>query len=269
MNSEINLCKSLLRSVSMVALSLAAIPAQADVIYNFTSEIFNVQKEVNNPEGTIGATGNWFSRRASLTFSAPLAANTTTHLDYKPLDFVDPALRHGNLTGYHAQAGQVVFTPITSDISAYITSESETDFYIDHYSSVIGDITTDASGNISDWDLTFQLYKNAGATINKATYVSTPAIFVCNVNTFLHISSISAVDTAFFANIFNGAPFNADYHFNTGDEMFEDYGGYSQFHYYTAEPGHFTQTNTVPLPAITWLFCSALPGLWLTRRKDA
>src|SRR5688500_13091064 len=105
----------------------------------------------NSPPVLIGS-----SLTATLTFASPLASNSITPVHLESGGFNLQGATQGDLQSY--SAGISIY-PITSDINTYLTgSDGGTVFNYSRYSAVDGQVTTDASGHISAWNLNFLLY---------------------------------------------------------------------------------------------------------------
>ena len=162
-NISNNTCQMFLVIVGALIGSLSA---QASTTYNFTSapvylgELQNSgQNEVQTTPGLLQSPNSplpsppiWIGSpiTAYLSFTSPLSPNSTTpiHLESGGFNLLGPT--KGGMDGYWA-GGSIV--PISNDINQYKAGSSADAVKYDHYSAVDGQVTTDASGNISAWNL--------------------------------------------------------------------------------------------------------------------
>jgi len=201
---------------------------------------------------------------ASLTLASPLAANQTTHLSAEsgPFDLIG---NNGTNTGnVQAYSTSVIDTPhsITSDLNQYHPTPGATSYI--RYSTLDGDITTDASGKISTWDLNFALLKAPGGAPFGINTGTNPPTFIGDSPSqqaaYLHLTSDPNADVFHIYNVslLNGMPQAPQtYTFSGKDTAFVDSRG--QFHFYT---------SPVPEPS-TWALMIAGLGLlggWQQRR---
>lgn len=264
-------------SLVITGLLLGVLPVQAATTYNFTSGPIYVgelqdtgQNKVQTDPGLLqypsplGSPGVYIGSplSASLSFGSPLAPNSVTplHAESGGLSLLAPA--KGGVQGYSADAGYIV--PITSDIKQYLAGTAGNISTYNHYSTVDGQITTDASGSISAWNLSFVL--QGGNDVLGLDNSTSPPTLLNGFPTFhqqavLNISSNPA-SPMIFSNVvaLNGLPHTDDFPFNGADTAFVDQGGV-QFRYYSQV------TGTVPEPE-TWAMMLAGLGLlgWQRRR---
>jgi hypothetical protein len=134
---------------------------------------------------------------------------------------------------------------------------------------VDGQVTTDASGNISTWTLDYTLYGGDSGTvltIDKSTNLPTPPnVFPFSQKEASASISSNAAAPVTFSNVvaLNGEPHTGDFTFTGADTAFIDQGSV-QFRYYTQEAGTFLPV--VPEPE-TWAMMLVGLGLlgWRAR----
>src|SRR5688500_42568 len=150
-----------------VGLLAGSVPVQASVVYEFKSAPVAVGWVQNGSQYEVKTTPGFFPGgsvnigdplTASVTFASPLAPNSTIQLASESggFDFVGRPNR-GNVEAYSAG---VSLYPITNDINEYLSGSAGSVSSYDRYSSLDGQVTTDATGNISEWNLDFTLYDN-------------------------------------------------------------------------------------------------------------
>jgi hypothetical protein len=151
------------------ALCAMAIPiAQASVTYTFTDT--SLTNFFGNPAGPTSGPGNF---NATLTLRNALAAGTTTtiHGEYNGLALLAPDLVgvSGFDVTWDARGSNFnIGYPITSDpqrgdisyTGGIPAANSYTSFI--RYSQVNGSITTDAAGNVADWNILFSVDQALG-----------------------------------------------------------------------------------------------------------
>jgi hypothetical protein len=259
--------------VAIGLLLIGSLPAQASMTYNFTTQPVYVGEVLtasgnevqtnpgvlnfpNSPPVLIGS-----PLTASLTFASPLASNSITPVHLESGGFNLQGATQGDLQSY--SAGISIY-PITSDINTYLTgSDGGTVFNYSRYSAVDGQVTTDASGHISAWNLNFLLYDDGnGGGISLDQSTNPPTIlngFPFDIDAVLSISSNPASPVT-FTNVIalNGVANTNDFHFNGADMAFVDQGN-ARFNYYMTSP--------VPEPE-TWGMLIAGLGIlgWRMRR---
>ena len=182
-----NTCRNFLVAIVLL---IGTLPAQANMTYNFTTNpVFvgeaktTLGEEVqtnpgvlnfpNSPPVLIGSPLN-----ASLTFASPLASSSITSVHLESGGFNLQGATQGGLQSY--SAGISLF-PITSNIDTYLTGSAGTVFNYSRYSAVDGQVTTNASGHISAWNLNFILYDDGnggGITLNQSTNPRPPFLMV-------------------------------------------------------------------------------------------
>jgi hypothetical protein len=212
---------------------------------------------------------------ATFSFASPLAPSSTIpfHLESGGFNFLGPTT--GGLQAYSTGILKSVaeYGRITSDINTYLVGSPVNNFYEYYrYSALDGHVTTDASGNISAWDLTFTLYDdpNGGILIDKNTNPPTAhswagGSFAFQPDAVLHISS----DPASFHQItnvvsLNQMPHTGPYDFFGADWAQENPGANLHYRYYTEQPGSIV---LVPEPE-SWAMMMAGLGFlgWRIRR---
>ncbi|SFN66263.1 PEP-CTERM protein-sorting domain-containing protein [Nitrosospira briensis] len=260
-----------------IGLWAGTLPVQASVVYEFKSAPFAVgwvqnlsQYEVKTTEGFLpGGTVNIGDPlTASLTFASPLAPNSTIQLSAESggFDFMGRP-NQGNVEAYSTQ---VSLYPITSDINAYLSGSAGTVSSYDRYSSLDGEVTTDATGNISEWNLNFTLYDDGSGGGFMLDHATNPPTIInglpSSVDGLLSISSNPALPLT-VSNVvsINDVPQDppVSFDFNGADTAFVD-PGLGQYRYYTEGPGSMV---LVPEPE-SWAMIMAGLGLlgWKTRR---
>ncbi len=255
-------------------LSVTTLPAYAAVVYNFTSAPFGVGV-INGNEATdtpgarlplnVSPYNIGDTRGASLSFANPLSANSTTRISAENggYDLIGTS-NSGGLESYSASSDRGI--PITSDISEYTSGSIPNIIILTRYSSVEGEVTTDANGKISAWNLLFSLYDNPGGGYELDTSANTLTGSGFNVDAQLYISSSAPRPETLYLIALNEASTSTPYTFNSADTSFADPGG-AQIRYYSSQPGSWT--SPVPVPAAVWLFGSALAGfIGFNRRKQ-
>jgi hypothetical protein len=274
--------RNILMTIGLLAGSL---PVQASVIYKFTSAPVDVGWVQNGSQYEVKTTSGFFPGgavrigdplTASLTFASPLAPNSTIQLSAESggFNFIDRG--HPNQGNVEAYSTQVSLYPITSDLNRYLSGSGGPFTSYDRYSSLDGQVITDAVGNISKWKLDFTLYDNGsggGFTLDNRT--SPPTVIVNGfpsdapptfVDGLLSISSDPASpDTISNVVSINGVPQSppVSFDYNRGDTAFVD-PGLGQYRYFTDRPGTFT--STIPEPGIWGLMMAGLGLLgWKTR----
>lgn len=255
-------------------LLMGSIPAYAITTYQFETSPVSVGVGVDQNAIT-DTPGSFVTREspirigdklsASLTFASPLAPSHTTHLSAESggFDLIgNNGPTQGNVEAYSTSV--VYLHPITSDLNQYHPFGSS---LYDRYSTLDGDVTTDASGKISAWDLTFTLLKaNGGAPFGISTnppgFVGDPP---SQVSAYLHINSNpnshTTIHNVSSINEVSQAP-GTNYSFNGKDTAFLDsaFPGVGQYRFYTTSP--------IPEPS-TWALMIAGLGLlggWQQRR---
>jgi hypothetical protein len=255
-----------------ISLLMSSLPVQASVIYNFTSAPISVGEEqlgtgervVQDEPGLFGLQEIGRSQTASLTFASPLAPNLTNFPLYAESggsNFIGGP-NQGGLEAYLAPG--FFPKPITSDINVYLEGSGGTVLLFDRYSSLTGEVTTDASGNIVAWDLAFNLYFDSadGAfTLDTATNVFNE-FGSRNIAALLDISSDPALPQT-IGNVvqINGVPQpeGSTYNFNEADTAFtEGFLSDTQFRYYTSQLGSFAPVNQLSTPSTLPLLGTAL-----------
>jgi hypothetical protein len=212
---------------------------------------------------------------ATFSFASPLAANSTIplHLESGGYNFLEAT--QGGLTGYSTDILTSTNYRITNNIDAYLAGSAGDTFDYYRYSALDGQVTTDASGNISAWDLQFTLYDDGDGTgirIDKTTNEFTNwsgGGFGFQPDAILNISS-SPASSQSIDNVveLDEAPYSGPdpYTFSGSDWSQANPGGEQHFRYYTAEPGSIV---LVPEPE-TWAMM--LVGLsllgWRARGKE-
>lgn len=257
------------------ALLLTVNLAQAATTYNFTSAPFTtylIGSEAYDTSGTnafaLGDTIN-----TSLTFTTELAPNTTTLFHAESgshqygFDFFETP-DTGGLENYFAQSIFSSSINMTSDIFYYATGpEVGGTLHIQFYSTVSGEVTTDSNGNISDWDLTYQLFggDSSAGFVWVGEESENPGLpSPDNQNKgFLHIKSDFPVENTFTPIAINneGNTAGEEFTYLQGDEAF----GHAGIQYlYTSEKGSFAPVNTNTVPEPTSLMLLLFAGLsWL------
>jgi hypothetical protein len=264
-----------------IGLLIGSLPAQASVTYKYSAQTslgeldtgFGshvqtapglLQGSAVHPLGPLADIGSPIT--ASFSFAAPLPLSSTipVHLESGGYNFLGAT--QGGLQSYSTDFVTSLLVPITSDINTYAAgSVGNVDLY-HRYSALDGQVTTDASGNISAWNLQFTLYDDGnggGIRIDKDTNPPTPKdengnSFGFQPDALLHISS----DSASFQQIqnvvsLNGTSHSGSYSFDGADWIQENPGGSQHFRYYTDQPGSIV---LVPEPE-TWAMMIAGLGL--------
>jgi hypothetical protein len=261
-----------------------SIAAHANVIYQYTSALTTVSQDLNNPEtivatdrslidGTFGApfSGRW---TASLTFASALAPSSTTALHAES----------GRLGLGQAETGGVLHylgtglgndLKIVDDIYEYKVGDPlEGTLDILNYSELHGNVTTDAAGNISAWNLSYMLHRvndGFGGRVwvgpdQKPDGFPDPSLSNLEMGLFLSSEpfekSISEID--FLNGVFQSPP-TAIPAFDAYDDAFWDRNGPTQVHFFTGERGSFTTIQQAPIPGTLALLVAATLA-WLTSR---
>ena len=279
-NKSNNICRTLLVITGTLIGSLSA---QASTTYNFISapvylgELQNSgQNEVQTNPGLLQSPNSSLTSppiyigspiTAYLSFTSPLAPNSTTpiHLESGGFNLLGPT--KGGLEGYWAGGSMV---PISNDINNYVAGSSVDTVKYDHYSAVDGQVTTDANGKISAWTLGYTLYGGDSSTfltVDKSTNLPTPPnVFPFSQQDATVSISSNPASPVTLSNVvaLNGEPHTGNFSFNGSDTAFVDQGSV-QFRYYTQEAGTFV--SAVPEPE-TWammLIGLSLLG-WRARR---
>lgn len=257
-------------------LLIGALPAQASVTYKFTSAPITVGTALESgtvvqttPAPRLGYMNIGSPQTASLTFSSPLAPNSVIQIAQESggFDFL-PGRSQGGVEAYSALGFP---QPITSDINEYthfLGGASGNPLITDGYSSLDGQVTTDASGKIANWNLSFISYIAPGGRfiIDPAanTIDSTPGLD----RAFLLISSNPASDQKIDnVSMLNGQVQDPhiQFAFKGADTMYiEGLAGDPAYKYYTALPGNMV---LVPEPEGWAMMMAGLALLgWKKRR---
>jgi hypothetical protein len=279
-NISNNTCRTFLVIIGTLIGSLSV---HASTTYNFTSapvylgELLNSgQNEVQTAPGLLQSPNSPLTSppiyigspiTAYLSFTSPLAPNSTTpiHLESGGFNLLGPT--KGGLDGYWA-GGSIV--PISNDINQYVAGSSVDTVKYDHYSAVDGQVTTDASGKISAWTLDYTLYGGDSSTfltIDKSTNLPTPPnVFPFSQEDATVSISSNPASPVTFSNVvaLNGEPHTGDLTFNGADTAFVDQGSV-QFRYYTQEAGTFLPVVPEPETWAMMLIGLSLLG-WRVRR---
>ncbi|PTR13634.1 putative secreted protein with PEP-CTERM sorting signal [Nitrosospira sp. Nsp2] len=282
-NISNNTCRTFLVIVGTLIGSLSA---QASTTYNFTSapvylgELQNSGKnEVQTTPGLLQSPNSPLTSppiyigspiTAYLSFTSPLAPNSTTPIHLESGGFNLLGATKGGVEGYWA-GGSIV--PISNDINNYVAGSSADAVKYDHYSAVDGQVTTDASGQISAWTLNYTLYGGDSSTfltVDKSTNLPTPPnVFPFSQEDATVSISSNPASSVSLPNVvtFDGQPYSGSFTFNGADTAFIDQGSV-QFRYYTQEAGTFLPVlPAVPEPE-TWAMMLAGLSLlgWRARR---
>ena len=279
-NKTNNICRTFL---VLTGTLLGSLSAQASTTYNFISapvylgELQNSgQNEIQTNPGLLQSPNSPLPSppiyigspiTSYLSFTSPLAPNSTTPIHLESGGFNLLGATKGGLEAYWA-GGSIV--PISNDINQYAAGSSADAVKYDHYSALDGQVTTDASGNISAWALNYTLYGGDSSTfltVDKSTNLPTPPnVFPFSQQDATVSISSNPASPVTFSNVvaLNGEPHTGDFSFNGADTAFVDQGSV-QFRYYTQEAGTFLPV--VPEPE-TWAMM--LVGLsllgWRARR---
>jgi hypothetical protein len=294
MYAHLNILKHLRPAALAILILSASFAARANVIYQYTSAPAGVSQDLENGrtvvatdpnliDGTFGAPfgGRW---TASLTFASALVPNSTTPLHAESGDL--------GLTGISAKGGVLHYLgtglgnnlKIVDDISEYgPDGPLAGTLLILNYSELGGNVTTDAAGNISAWDLSYTLHRVTapGGQVNFGGLVwvgpdPKPVGFedpsLSNVEMLLGLSSASSLRTIFADNLNNVEKVPAlQNDFTVYDDAFWD-RGISQVHFFTEGAGSFTTIQQAPSPGTLALLAAAALA-WLpnkaTRRRRA
>ncbi len=245
-----------MKKLLIAALLTNALPVQATVVYHFTSAPIyaDIQQNTTNYEiftnpgtGYNGLMPVGTPLTASLSFASALAPNTNTQLSAEVggYDFFGGP-NQGGVEAYFTQTGANY--AVTNDINQYLDPGAPAPLiHLLRYSELTGNVSTDANGNISAWNLNFNLYTNGGGF-----YIDTVANTINNnggfVDTALTISSNAATPKV-ISNVvrLNGVDNTSDFAFNGADTVFTDSGNV-QLRSWTQEPGSWQPVNTVPTP---------------------
>lgn len=247
---------------------------QAATTYNFTSapfteyirnlgttgsdEAYNLPGQPGDNFGLIGSTIN-----TSLAFASELNLDTTTNFSAESgshehgFDFFGKPTT-GNLESYNAPFVYSSSLEITSDINAYAFAGPATDSIlpISFYSTVEGEVTTDGSGNIVDWDILYEVFHVADDSFVRVDPAAdtVPAPSRGNTAGIVRISSRLPAETTIKPFALNGKQNTEgeDFTYNEhGDEAFGLNSGISDT-LFTSEKGGFSPINTGTVPPPYW-----------------
>lgn len=266
--------------LSLVATSLliGSLPAQASVTYDFTSAPISVGAELRS-SGTVvqtGATRDFgyldigTPQTASLTFTSPLAPNSVIQVAQESGGF--EFVGRPNQGGVEAYSALGFPQPITSDINEYThfpNGSPGNPLITDGYSSLDGQVTTDASGKIVNWDLSFISYIAPGGRFIIDTTANTidnrPGLERASLQIDSDAAKKQTIDNVY---VLNGKAVEEPpitFSFNGADTMYiEGLNGDWAYRYHTAQPGSMV---LVPEPE-SWAMMMAGLGLlgWQIRR---
>jgi len=275
--------------------------AQAATTYNFTSAPFTEyirnlgttgrEEAYNLPGDNFGQIGNTIN--TSLTFASKLNPATTTTFSAESgsnehgFDFFGKPTA-GNLEDYAAPFVYSSALELTSDINTYaFNNEPATDgiLPIGFYSTAEGEVTTDNSGNIVDWDIVYEVFHVADGSVVRIDPAAEtiPAPSRGNTVGIVHISSSRLpAETTINPAALNGRENRegVDFTFNENGDLAFGLNSNVDDNFFTSEKGGFVPINTgtvqppidtgspVPIPGAVWLFGTALAGL-VVRKKNS
>jgi len=256
---------------------MSTLPVQASVIYEFTTapisagvELFRTTGEsavqtVRTGYFEFGPLPVGVPQTASLTFASPLAPSSVIPISAESggYDFVG----RPNEGGLEAYSALVFERQITSNIDEYFIRPLGGWLYYDGYSALEGEVTTDASRNIVNWDLRFHLY-NSNFQIHPEGAIEPLPVFHTDSDWLVEISSNPASPQT-ITNVvrLNGVDNTDNFSFNRADTVFIGGGPDVHYTYYTDQLGSVV---LVPEPETYAMLLAGL-GLigFMARRKNA
>ena len=264
--------RKLVKSSLAILVSTFSLSAQSTVIYNFisapliasTTDVISGQVTTYPPAASIAGYG------ARLSFAAPLAASTTTTISAEiggQDNIGTPSA--GGVLDFSASADVFsagIFTRIlTSNPNDYFTTSLGDELHLFRYSEVGGTVTTDAAGNISDWNLSFILWESFAVICTGPNCV--PKVNLGSLDLALTITSGAAVPASFNYSELNGVPGNGTHNFLAVDAAFADPGN-RQVRSYSGAPGTWSVSgSSLPIPGtLTLILISALAMAGVRRR---
>jgi hypothetical protein len=259
-------------ALALTVSALAVTAAQASVIYTFNPGpiVFGYDNQSSAAIGFTSDPPQSTSASASFTLTNALATNATTTLVAELGGF--DLLGGPNTGGVEAfSAGGFAFPGITSNAASYTLRSDANSISVFRYSTLDGTVTTDATGNIVDWNLRFTLFEvNGTGEIwigPGAPPPGFPPLFTTSVDmgTFLNSNprlisqSVAVLDGVVGPATLNGTAY---------DEVFGDPGPV-QLHRFTGVRGNWTSdaANPVPAPAAAWILALGVLALGGMRKR--
>jgi hypothetical protein len=269
-----------LGACAAVALGGAALPAHGAVVYNFVgAPVIAQTTSTSSPSRGVVLTYPPASAvspyGASLSFASPLANSTTTAInaEYGGFDLVGGPSQ-GGVLGFSASAdvfGLGIFSQISSALGSYADSPVNGESRLLRYSTVQGSVTTDALGNISQWNLDFILSE----VLNGSYYCTgtvagcVPSVTTTSQDLVLSITSGAAAPRNLPYVALNGVVGNGSLDINFVDTAFVDPGS-TQTRSFSGARGAWTTTNTpgeVPEPGTLALLLMGTLGIFGARKS--
>ena len=248
--------------------------AQSAVIYTFVGAplIAKTSNAVFPEVTTYPPTAQPAPYAASLSFAAPLAFGATTAInaEFGGFDLVGGASQ-GDVLAFSADADALGFgaLPIRSaPLDIYTAATLGDEVHLFKYSTVEGSITTDAAGNISEWDLVFIRHSvqddNAIVCIGLACV---PSVELTNQDLVLSITSGPSQDRNLPHVALNGVAADGSVDISFVDTAFGDSGAI-QDRSFSGDIGSWTVTGTpVPEPATLALMLLVGFGFAAARKR--
>jgi hypothetical protein len=248
--------------------------AQSAVIYTFVGAPLIAQtSDVAFPEvTTYPPAAHPPPYAATLSFAAPLAfgAMTAINAEFGGFDLVGGASQ-GGVLAFSADADLAPFgaLPIRSaPLDIYTASILGDELHLFKYSTVEGSITTDAAGNISEWNLNFirhSVEDDDGIVCTGLACV--PSLELTEQDLVLSITSGPSQDRNLPHVALNGVAADGSVDISFVDTAFGDAGAI-QNRSFSGGPGSWTVTGTpVPEPGTLALMLFAGFGFAAARRQ--